>query len=210
MSREANEPSDAAPGPRRAPATSLTLLERLRDNEPEAWRTMVSLYRPLICHWCIRAGVRQDDVEDVAQEVFRVAAASIEKFRRERPGDSFRGWLRGVTRNFTLLYFRRQHAQPQASGGTDAFRRLDEVPDTEGAPSEDESPTELEGLHRRALELVRGQVEERTWQAFWLTTVEGKSPADVAPILGVSPTTVRTSKSRVLRRLKDQFGDLIH
>jgi len=41
--------------------------------------------------------------EDVAQEVFRVAAASIEKFRRERPGDSFRGWLRGITRNFTLL-----------------------------------------------------------------------------------------------------------
>jgi len=84
------------------------------------------------------------------------------------------------------------------------------VADSEGAPAEDDSPTELEGLHRRALELVRGQVEERTWQAFWLTTVEGKSPADVAPILGVSPTTVRTAKSRVLRRLKEQFGELIH
>ncbi len=171
---------------------------------------MVSLYRPLICHWCIRAGVRQDHVEDVAQEVFGVAAASIEKFRRERPGDSFRGWLRGITRNFTLVYFRRQNAQPQAIGGSDAFQRLHEVADTEGAAEEDDSPTELEGLHRRALELVRGQVEERTWQAFWLTTVEGKSPADVAPILGVSPTTVRTAKSRVLRRLKEQFGELIH
>ena len=131
MSRGANESLDAAPDAPGPPSTSLTLLERLRDNEPEAWRTMVSLYRPLICHWCIRAGVRQDDVEDVAQEVFRVAAASIEKFRRERPGDSFRGWLRGVTRNFTLLYFRRRNAQPQASGGTDAFQRLDEVADTE-------------------------------------------------------------------------------
>ena len=131
MPRGANEPSGAAPVPGRAPATSLTLLERLRDNESEAWRIMVSLYRPLICHWCIRAGVRQDDVEDVAQEVFRVAALSIEKFRRERPGDSFRGWLRGITRNFTLLYFRRQNAQPQASGGTDAFQRLDELADTE-------------------------------------------------------------------------------
>ena len=210
MPRGVNEPSGAAPISGRAPATSLTLLERLRDNESEAWRTMVSLYRPLICHWCIRAGVRQDDVEDVAQEVFRVAAASIDKFRRERPGDSFRGWLRGITRNFSLLYFRRQNAQPQASGGTDAFQRLDLVPESDGAPDEDDSPTELEGLHRRALELVRGQVEERTWQAFWLTTVEGKAPADVAPILGVSPTAVRTAKSRVLRRLKDQFGELIH
>ena len=60
MSKE-RHPSDQADTPRpgrRPPGTSLTLLQRLLDNEPEAWRTMVQLYTPLLCHWCARGGVR--------------------------------------------------------------------------------------------------------------------------------------------------------
>jgi RNA polymerase sigma-70 factor (ECF subfamily) len=39
--------------------------------------------------------------------------------------------------------------------------------------------------------------------------MEGQSPVDIAASLGVSPTAVRMAKSRVLRRLKEQFGELI-
>jgi hypothetical protein len=35
--------------------SSLTLLQQLRANEPDAWRTMVHLYTPLLYHWCARA-----------------------------------------------------------------------------------------------------------------------------------------------------------
>ena len=74
---------------------------------------------------------------------------------------------------------------------------------------EEDPPSELEALRRRALELVRGQVAERTWQAFWLTAIEGHDSAEVAASLEVSATTVRMAKSRVLHRLKEQFGELI-
>jgi RNA polymerase sigma-70 factor, ECF subfamily len=209
----ANDPSDPAGATRPAhtPArTSLTLLQRLRDNQPEAWRVMVGLYTPLVYHWSARRGVRGADAEDVAQEVFQAAAAGLARFRREREGDSFRGWLRGITRNVLLQHFRRADRQPRASGGTDALARLQDVAEAEPPDAEeDDSPSELEALRRRALDLVRGQVEERTWRAFWLTAIEGRSPNDVAPGLGVSPTAVRMAKSRVLRRLKEQFGDLI-
>jgi RNA polymerase sigma-70 factor (ECF subfamily) len=195
---------------RNPPGTSLTLLQRLRDNEPEAWRIMVQLYTPLIYHWCARGGVRGADAEDVVQEVFRVAATSLGKFRREREGDSFRAWLRAITRNMMLLHFRRANRQPQPSGGTDAFVQLQEVAEGQTpAPEEEDPPSELEALRRRALELVRGQVEERTWQAFWLTAIEQHSPIEVAASLGVSDTAVRMAKSRVLRRLKEQFSELI-
>jgi RNA polymerase sigma-70 factor (ECF subfamily) len=188
----------------------LTLLQRLLDNEPEAWRIMVRLYTPLLCHWCARGGVRGADAEDVVQEVFRVAASRLDKFRREREGDSFRAWLRGITRNMLLVHFRRAGRQPQASGGTGVFSQLAEVvdPETTDFPEVD-PPSELEALRRRALELVRGQVAERTWRAFWLTAIEGHAPAEVAVSLGVSPTAVRMAKSRVLHRLKEQFGELI-
>jgi RNA polymerase sigma-70 factor (ECF subfamily) len=188
----------------------LTLLQRLRDNQPEAWRTVVQLYTPLIAHWCAQGGVRGADVEDLVQEVFRVAATSLARFRRERDGDSFRGWLRGITRNMLRDHFRRADRQPQASGGSDALAQLQQVTDAAAAVAEDDDPpSELQALRLRALELVRGQVEERTWRAFWLTAMEGQSPVDIAASLGVTPTAVRMAKSRVLHRLKEQFGELI-
>ena len=191
------------------PSTSLTLLQRLRDNEPDAWRVMVGLYEPLVRHWCGRRGVRGADAEDAAQEVFRAAASGLARFRREQPGDSFRAWLRGITRNVLLQHFRRAASQPQASGGTDALLRINEVSQDDPPAEDEDPPSELDALRQRALELVRAQVGERTWQAFWLVAVEGQAPADVAARFGVSPNAVRLSKSRVLRRLKEQFGELI-
>jgi RNA polymerase sigma-70 factor (ECF subfamily) len=173
---------------------------------------MVQLYTPLVHHWCARGGVRGADTEDVAQEVFHAAATHLASFHRDRPGDSFHGWLRGITRNMVLQHFRRSGRHAKASGGTDAYLRLQqvEVGCAADAPDGEEDPVEeLDGLRRRALELVRGEFEERTWQAFWRTVVEGRAPADIAAELGVSAAAVRMAKSRVLRRLKEEFGELI-
>ncbi|HEY1376470.1 MAG TPA: sigma-70 family RNA polymerase sigma factor, partial [Gemmataceae bacterium] len=158
-------PDTPAPGGSQQP-TSLTLLDRLRANDGDAWHTMVRLYGPLVHHWCARGGVRGADGEDVAQEVFRAAALGMDTFRRDRPGDSFRGWLRGITRNMVLLHFRRGGKHPPAAGGTDAHRRLQAVPADDHDADEDPAE-ELDGLRRRALDLVRGEFEDRTWQAFW-------------------------------------------
>jgi RNA polymerase sigma-70 factor (ECF subfamily) len=195
--------------PRRG--TSLTLLQRLRANEPDAWRTMVHLYTPLLYQWCARWGVQGADADDVLQEVFRAAATHLDSFRRDRPGDSFRGWLRAITRNMVLLHFRKSGRQPQAGGGTDAFSRLQEVADPAGAalPDEVDAEVEMDGLRRRALDLVRSAFEGRTWQMFWQTFIEDRSPVDVAADLGVTPAAVRKAKSRVLHRLKEEFADLI-
>src|SRR5215831_3977735 len=120
------------------PGTSLTLLQRLREDEPNAWRTMVQLYTNLIYHWCARRGVRGEDAEDVVQEVFTAAATGLKSFRWERPGDSFRGWLCGITRNVISAHFRDANRRPQASGGTDAFRKLQEVAEPGVAATEED------------------------------------------------------------------------
>jgi RNA polymerase sigma-70 factor (ECF subfamily) len=191
--------------------TSLTLLQRLRANEPDAWRTMVHLYTPLLYQWCARSGLQGADADDVLQEVFRAAAAHIDGFRHDRPGDSFRGWLRVITRNMVLLHFRKSGRQPAARGGTDAFTRLQEVadPDSVALPDEGDDEGEMDGLRRRALDLVHAEFEERTWVMFWQTFIEDRSPVAVAADLGVTPAAVRKAKSRVLHRLKEEFADLI-
>src|SRR5262249_9135205 len=200
----------AADAPRPQGSTSLTLLQRLWANEPDAWRTMVHLYTPLLYHWCARAGVKGADADDILQEVLRAVATHVATFRRDRPGDTFRGWLRAITKNMILLHFRRSDRQPRGSGGTEILTQPQEVtaPAAEPVGDEDEK-TETDGLCRRALELVRGEFEERTWQMFWLTFVDERSAVDIAAELGITPAAGRKAKSRVLRRLKEEVADLI-
>jgi RNA polymerase sigma-70 factor (ECF subfamily) len=189
-------------------ATPLSLLARIRSRDPEAWRRLVALYQPLVQSWCRRGGLHGSDVEDVTQEVFAAAAASLEHFHRDQPGDTFRGWLRGITRNQLLMYFRRNAGEAQAEGGSSAWRQLQAIPDPLAAAGEEEA-AEMSQVYRRALEQVRGDFEERTWQAFWLTTIDGRSPAGLTEQLGMTPAAIRQAKSRVLRRLKQEMGELL-
>jgi RNA polymerase sigma-70 factor (ECF subfamily) len=190
-----------------AQVTSLSLLERVRAHNPEAWHCLVQLYQPLVLGWCTRGGVEATDAEDVAQEVFAAAAAALDHFRRDRPGDTFRGWLRAITRNQIALLFRRNRDRPQAAGGSDAWQDLQDVADPCPAPGEETA--EIDQLYRRALELVRREFEERTWQAFWLSVVEDRAPAALAQELNMTTNTIRQAKSRVLRRLREEVGDLL-
>jgi RNA polymerase sigma-70 factor (ECF subfamily) len=145
----------------------------------------------------------------VFQEVFQSVAAHLAGFRRERSGDTFRGWLRTITRNKVNDHFRRRRREPVAVGGSEARALLTQLP--EAAESEEERPAcGAEGeLIRRALEMIRGEFEARTWQAFWRTAVDGRCAADVAAELGMSPGAVRVAKSRVLHRLRMQLGDRV-
>ncbi len=205
MAQESAHPE--APGPR-GQVTPLSLLERLRANDPQAWDRLVRLYRPLVIFWCTRGRVPAGDLEDVAQEVFAAAAAALPRFHRDRPGDTFRGWLRVITRNHVLLYFRRNRGWPQAAGGSDAWHQLKDVVDPLAAPAPEEE-AEVGQLYRRALDLVQSEFQERTWQAFWLTAVEGRAPAALAAELDMTPAAIRQAKSRVLRRLKEEMGELL-
>ena len=169
---------------------------------------LVRLYGPLVDFWISGAGLQPADARDVFQETFQAVAEGISDFHKDRPGDRFRGWLRTIVRNKLADHFRRQGLQPPAAGGTEAFRRLQEV---EGPGMSAESPAERTALQQfrlRALELVRGEFEEQTWQAFWRVAAEGQAPKDVAEDLGVTPSAVRLAKSRVLRRRREEMEGL--
>jgi RNA polymerase sigma-70 factor (ECF subfamily) len=190
-------------------ATSPSLLARARNHDPAAWERMVDLYAPLVYHWCRRAGLSAEDTADVFQEVFRSVSEHLSGFRKDRPGDSFRGWLRIITRNKVLDHFRRQEHQAAAAGGTDAQLRLQALPD---AARDDEDPSEQDLIRQqlhRALEAIRPEFEERTWQAFWAVQVDNRATDDVAAELGQTTAAVRKAKYRVLRRLREEMSELL-
>jgi RNA polymerase sigma-70 factor (ECF subfamily) len=195
-------------GAQSSAATSRSLLARVQADEPQAWDRLIGLYAPLVLRWCRGVGLQDQDVADVFQEVFQAVAQHVGGFRKERQGDTFRGWLRRITQNKVRDHFRRLGRDVRGVGGSSAQERLSQLPtppaDEEGGKS-DEAES---GLFGRALDLIRGGFEERTWTAFWRTAVEGQSAADVAADLGMSAGAVRVAKSRVLRRLREELGDL--
>jgi len=187
-------------------ATSRSLLAGARARDAVAWERMVTLYAPLVLHWCRQWGLSPDDAADVFQDVFQSVAAHIGGFRREKDGDTFRGWLRAITRNKVNDCYRRRQREPGGVGGSEARVLLSQLPDVS---DEDGSDVVAENaLLHRALDLVRGEFEPRTWQAFWRTAVEGRPAGEVAEELSMSAGAVRVAKSRVLHRLRAELGDL--
>jgi RNA polymerase sigma-70 factor, ECF subfamily len=200
--------NEETPEKRASTSTSRSLLARVNSNDAAAWDRLVTLYTPLVWHWCRKMDLPRQEVADVFQEVFQSVAAHIRDFHRDRPGDTFRGWLRTITRNKVHDHFRVRSREPQAVGGSEANAWWSQLPASGGTSKESEGQERYNHLFRQALELIKAEFQERTWRAFWRVVVEGQSPQAVAQELNISPGAVRVAKCRVLHRLRLELGDL--
>jgi RNA polymerase sigma-70 factor (ECF subfamily) len=89
-------------------------------------------------------------------------------------------------------------------GGTAAAVSLQQCPefvDDEADPAGDDG---RRAIIRRALDLIRGDFAEPTWQAFWRIVVEGRPAIEVAEELGMNASAVRQAKYRVMCRLREE------
>lgn len=184
--------------------TGTSLILRLRANDTHAWNELVELYGPLVFHWCHEHKLQSCDAADVMQEVFSSAAKSIARFEKRAKG-TLRGWLWTITQNRIRDFWRKQNRQA-AAGGTVAQMQMNQLVD----PFNDEPTSEMENsrLLYRALEQIESDFQPQTWTAFWRSAIEGQNTAWIAEDLGLSVNSVRQAKSRVLRRLREQLGEL--
>ncbi len=167
---------------------------------------MQSLCAPVVARWCRQAGLQPADVDDVLQEVFAKLVQGLSNFRHDRGSGSFCAWLYTVARTRLSNHYERQGREPPAVGGSSFHERLEQAPAHAGA---EELSSAAATLHRRALDLVRAEFEERTWQAFWRSCIEERPTEEIAGALEMTPNAVRQAKKRVLDRLREEFGDLL-
>ena len=186
-----------------SPATRASLLVRLKDGrDQEAWREFMQVYAPVVYGFARKRGLQDADAADVMQDVLRSVAAAADRLEYDPKHGTFRGWLYTVTRNklYNHLDGRRRH--PRGSGDSGMQERLEE----QAAPAEDGADEWDREYERRlsalAMERVRGEFQESTWRAFWLTAVEGKSAKEAGEAVSLSAGAVYVAKSRVLARLR--------
>ena len=163
-------------------STSTSLLARSRALEPDAWVRLLQLYGPLVYSWSRQGDLQPADAADVVQEVFRAVYRALPNFQHGQSGDSFRGWLRVIAQNKLRDHFRRHGRSPQPLQSDDAFQ----PPDPQSGDQSNTPAAEHIQLVRRALALIRTEFAESTWQAFWLTAVEGQPAADAANKLAIT------------------------
>ena len=195
--------------------THPSFIGRVQDRDPEAWQRLVQIYTPLVMGWCQRMGCDSHTSEDVAQETFMAASRSIAGLRSDGATGSFRRWLWQIAKNKLTDIRRRYPISMVPPGGSTAALQLSQIVDSEqtvepeGLPDNDpSSPDMLRELILKALDLVRVEFHETSWKAFWRTSIDGLPTDVVAKELGTTPASVRQSRSRIMRRLRTELGDI--
>lgn len=192
-------------------STSPSLLNRVVSGEQQAWSRLVEIYSSLIYSRCRSSGLHEQEAADVVQNVFVSVHRALGKFQHDGQNQGFRRWLRTITRNAVVDYFRHTQKQPAiGGGGSEMVQALQNVAD----PFADEDSLSLvnegsAGSIHQILDAIRIDYENRTWQAFWRTTVEGERPVDVAEDLGLKPGTVRQARYKILARLRNELEGLL-
>jgi RNA polymerase sigma-70 factor (ECF subfamily) len=186
------------------PSTRPSLLVRLRDLcDKDAWRQFVQMYAPVVYAYARKRGLQDADAADLTQDVLRAVTVASGRFVYDPGQGSFRGWLFTLTHHKLHDLLVRQRRQTPGSGDRAVQEQLEQLPTRPeySALWEDEYE---QRLFAWAAEQVRGRFEETTWQAFWLTAVEGRSGKEVAERLNLTVAAVYLAKSRVMARLREQ------
>ena len=167
-----------------SPATRASLLLRIRDPKDRiAWGEFVRIYAPLLHAYGMHRGLQDADAGDLAQEVLWRIMQAVPEFQYDPSRGSFRGWLFTITRNELLKMLAKRGRQPAGTGDSDMKQVLEQHPDD----PQDEEHWNREyqwNLFQWAAKRVQAEFKETTWQAFWLTAVQGKEVEAVAKELG--------------------------
>ena len=146
------------------------------------------------------------DAEDVAQEVLAAVAKAIEQREHDPKRAKFRTWLHRVASNAILDAVTRR--KPDRASGDSAIQAVLDQRESPGGPDSDLLRLEYRReVFRWAARRVRKEFRPDTWNAFWLTAIEGRSIADVAKELAKDTGAIYAARSRIIRRIQEKVTE---
>jgi len=173
--------------------TDLDLISRWKAGEQRAATLLVERHANALSRFVASIGARHD-VEEVVQDTFVRAFASIDGFRGE---SSLRTWLFTIARRLVLdrrraMRRRGEQVEVQESDAATEYDSLDGV-----------VADETQGRLRAALEKLSPTQRE----VFVLRVSEGMSYRDVADTVGTTEGAARVHYHNAMRTIKELLDD---
>lgn len=194
--------TDPPPTPVDLPASDIgrsdaELLKRCRKGDQNAWGDLVDRYQRLIYAIPRRAGLSDEQADDVFQEVFVTLFEKLDEI--EQP-DRIRSWIVTTAKFKTWAVVRGNRNVRMPDTEEEMEAEMAAIPDR--APLADEQLIELEQQHliRTALK----QLEDRCQQILSMIYLRSQaaSYAEVAAAIGVGETSISPLRSRCLKKLE--------
>lgn len=188
------------------PETRASLLVRVRDPEDQAaWGEFAEIYRPVILRLARQKGLQEADADDVTQQVLASVAKAVEERAHDSTRARFRTWLNRVAHNAILNALTR--GKPDRGSGDSALREIINQSEARDGPDSDLLRLEYQReVFRWAARQIRPEFQQETWDAFWLTAVDGHEIEAVANRLGKNRGSIYAARSRVMRRLQEKVA----
>ena len=185
------------------PETHVSLLVRLKDpGDYTAWNEFVAVYRPVIYRLARKRGLQDSDAQDLSQEVLIAVAKAVGGWKPDPNRGRFRTWLIRIAGNAIINVLTRGRPDG-AIGGTSFLEAIRQQAEPNLAAEDIKREYQRE-LFRWCVKQIRCEFHESTWNAFWLTTVEGLSIEETAARLGKTTGSIYASRSRIMRRLRER------
>ncbi len=190
-------------------ATRQTLLQNAAKGGDQAWDELVNIYQPLIFSWLARNGVTGLDCDEITQEVMIVVHRKIADFTHSGNQGAFRKWLRTITLNQVRTYLRKNSNKPRGLGGSTFLQQIENLGDDNSAMSQAWDREHDQAVINGILKHIQKQLDEKTILIFKKLVLEEADPNEVAKAFDVSVGSVYSSKSRVMRKIRQLGSDLL-
>jgi len=191
-----------------------SLLSRLKDRDDhESWQDFFNTYWKLVYGVAVKAGLTDQEAQEVVQETVITVARRIPEFRYDPDVCSFKTWLLNLTRWRIVDQlrkrkpdgaFKRRKAETLARTST-----IDRVADPGGMDLERVWDEEWEHyIYEAAIERVKKQVSPEQFQIFALRVFKEWPVMKIARELEVSVGQVYLAKHRISALIRKQVKEL--
>lgn len=184
-----------------SPDTRASLIVRLKASEDSSvWHEFVSIYESVIYRTARKQGLCHDDSAEVTQEVLTRVTKAIDGWEINPGRGSFRGWLYRITKNLSIDYLRKSKRRPTTGNDTTILNSI-KAPGESGNDFDRQFERQV---FRQTARTIENQFKPKTWKAFWMTTVDGKSIDEAVKQLDMTRGAIYIARSRVMAKLKQE------
>lgn len=197
--------------------TRQSLLSRLKDaGDQESWRVFFETYWRLIYRAAARAGLSDDEAQDVVQDTVLAMVRRMPGFHYDPAKGLFKNWLLQATQwqIVTQLRRRKTHIQsprpePRCSARETQTATIEQAADPAGSALETIWDEEWEdNLLAAALERVKKRIDAKQYQAYDLYVLNEVPASRVARALRINLAQVYLAKHRTNKLLRVEISYL--